>query len=114
MALVMSPLCSSGAPGQAASAEACSAFAPKDMEMVFKTSGFFARNLAVFFLTFSLSSCTGRGFPDDSFAQGKVAGLTSLCYSCVNDDNFSVLCCAAGFCSGLRQILIDSDSLASL
>lgn len=75
---------------------------------------FLLRNLAVFLLTFSPRSCTGRGFPDDYFAQGEVAGLTLLCYSCVNYYNFSVLCCAAGFCSVLRQILIDSDSLASL
>lgn len=73
---------------------------------------FLLRNLAVFLLTFSPRSCTGQGFPDDSFARGKVAGLTFLYYSCVNDYNFSMVCCAAGFCSVLRQILIDSELLA--
>lgn len=68
----------------------------------------------MFFLTFSPSGCTGSSLSDNSFAGDKVARLTFLCYSCLGDDNFSILCCAAGFCSIRRQNLIDSDLLTSL
>lgn len=72
---------------------------------------FLLGNQAAFFLTFSTSDCTGWSLPDYSFFWDNTAGLTFFCYSCAKAGNFSILYCAVGFCSMLRQNLIARFSL---